>query len=85
LSVVICCKAIEKTMLEQKIMATDVAIKIFPSPAKGDIIPPNKNAMAPSMAEAVPAFCRFDSNASVVDDGKINPLNTNIINMEISK
>ena len=53
---------------------------IFPIPTSGDMIPPERKQIAPSIADAVPAFFRSLSRASVVDAVNVNPIMKSMTN-----
>ena len=46
---------------------------IFPNPTSGDTTPPKANPNAPNKADAIPAFDRSQSIASVLEAVKVSP------------
>lgn len=57
---------------------------ISPIPTNGDTIPPNRNPVAPKIADAAPIYPRPSSIANVVDAVNMNPKNTSMINVRSS-
>ena len=48
--------------------------RMFPKPTNGETTPPAAKQMAPSKAEAVPAFSRWQSMANAVVEVKVSPM-----------
>ena len=58
---------------EQMMNETAVLITTLPMPAKGDTIPPNKNPLAPTTADAAPMYLRPAFMAEAVAEVQIQP------------
>lgn len=56
---------------EHRVIIVSVVAMILPRPTSGETIPPNRNPVAPKIAEAAPTYERPSSMASVVAAVKI--------------